>query len=508
MHVLESSGTDPLGPYTYKGRIFDPQNDGWAIDASILNMSDGALYVLFSAWVGPDQSLFIAPMSNPWTISGSRVLLSKPTYDWERSLANVNEGPEVLQHDGKIFIIYSASACWGPDYRLGMLEYNGGDVLSATSWVKHAQPVFERSDANSVYGPGHNGFFTSPDGKEHWIVYHANAATSDGCTGERTTRVQKFTWNADGTPNFGTPLSLDTAIAAPAGERGTASTSASEVYYTLVGEKSQKCLSVAGASGADEAKVQQQACTSDPNQQWSLNYLGNGYYSLLNRGRGTALEVAGGPGATQDGADIQQGQWAHTAHQQWRLLPANDGWVRIMARHSDKAIDLANCGTDDGTHVQQASRVDSGCQQFRLQPMDQVEIVNANSGKLVTVDTTSTAGGTAVLLSGDVDQDHQRWSFVHQGDGYYWVTAAHSSQCLGVTGSPTANGAKAEQQSCASSPIQHWRIEPLNDGMFRLVAREGGKVLDASNCRMADGTSLQQWAWLDNLCQRFRLVAP
>jgi len=40
-HVLESSGTDPLGPYTYKGRIYDATHDVWAIDGSILKMPDG-----------------------------------------------------------------------------------------------------------------------------------------------------------------------------------------------------------------------------------------------------------------------------------------------------------------------------------------------------------------------------------------------------------------------------------------------------------------------------------
>src|SRR5690242_1506603 len=35
-HVLESAGTDPLGPYTYKSRIYDPHNDTWAIDGSVL----------------------------------------------------------------------------------------------------------------------------------------------------------------------------------------------------------------------------------------------------------------------------------------------------------------------------------------------------------------------------------------------------------------------------------------------------------------------------------------
>ena len=49
MHVLESAGSDPLGPYHYKARIFDPNTDGWAIDASVLTMPDGQLYLLFSS---------------------------------------------------------------------------------------------------------------------------------------------------------------------------------------------------------------------------------------------------------------------------------------------------------------------------------------------------------------------------------------------------------------------------------------------------------------------------
>lgn len=219
IHVLESAGTDPMGPYTYKARIFDPYNDGWAIDASVMTLND-QLYLLSSSWVGPNQSMFIAAMSDPWTMIGPRALLSQPEYGWEKSGANVNEGPVALQRNGQTFIIYSASYCVTADYKLGMLTYNGGDPLRRDSWIKHPEPVFQRSDENGVFGPGHNGFFLSPDGTENWIVYHANDSAQGVCDDRRTTRVQPFTWNEDGTPNFGTPLALGVEIAAPSGDAG------------------------------------------------------------------------------------------------------------------------------------------------------------------------------------------------------------------------------------------------------------------------------------------------
>lgn len=218
-HVLESEGMDPMGPYVYKARLFDPANDGWAIDGSILQL-DGDYYFLYSIWIGSDQVIMIAPMENPWTLAGSGTVISRPQYDWERVGLHVNEAPVALYHDDQVFVVYSASFCGTPDYKLGLLTYLGGDPLSADSWAKHPEPVFQRSDENGVFGPGHNGFFKSPDGSEDWIVYHANDSLDGGCDGRRTTRVQRIDWRDDGLPDFGEPVSVDEVIVAPSGDNG------------------------------------------------------------------------------------------------------------------------------------------------------------------------------------------------------------------------------------------------------------------------------------------------
>ncbi|MEU5642933.1 glycoside hydrolase family 43 protein [Streptomyces milbemycinicus] len=217
VHVLESAGNNPLGPYTYKGQV-DPYGDNrWMIDSSYLSMPDGRLYMLYSFWEGGTQNLYAVRMSSPWTPTGGAVRIATPTYGWEKVGSGVNEGPTILQHGGRTFLTFSASHCDTPDYKLGLMELTGSDPLAAGAWKKFANPVFQRNDANGVYGPGHNFFFPSPDGKEVWMAYHANSKATDGCSGTRTTRAQKVNWNADGTPDFGTPVSASTALAEPSG---------------------------------------------------------------------------------------------------------------------------------------------------------------------------------------------------------------------------------------------------------------------------------------------------
>jgi len=230
IYVLENSSADPLkGDWTLKGKVNDA-TDKWAIDVSVFE-NKGQLYMIWAGWEGDEngqQNIYIAKMINPWTINSQRVKISSPTYDWEKygdlhdssnpRHVNVNEGPEILKHDGKIFLVYSASGCWTDYYALGMLTTSDDkDLLDSNSWVKSNHSVFKQSPENSVYAPGHNSFFKSPDGKEDWILYHANSRPGLGCGKDRSPRAQKFSWNKDGSPNFGIPVKDGVEIPVPSG---------------------------------------------------------------------------------------------------------------------------------------------------------------------------------------------------------------------------------------------------------------------------------------------------
>ena len=120
--VIENSSPDPLqGEWKVKGKLVTPE-DKWSIDGSVFEYNR-TQYLIWSGWQGDvngQQNIYIAKMKNPWTVDDKRTLVSAPMYSWEKNgdlhnpndvaHVNVNEGPEVLQHNGRLFLIYSAAA--------------------------------------------------------------------------------------------------------------------------------------------------------------------------------------------------------------------------------------------------------------------------------------------------------------------------------------------------------------------------------------------------------------
>lgn len=203
MYVLAATSTDAQGSYTFIGKLQIP-TDCWAIDGSVLITEDGEKYFIWSGWdahVNTRQNIYIAKMSDPCTIISDRVCISTPQYEWEKKgYPYVNEGPQALVRNGRIFIIYSASGSWTDDYCLGQLTYIGGDLLNASSWRKEPQPVFSKTE--SIFAPGHASFVVN--GNEDWIIYHAARSSNAGWA--RQVRAKPFSWKEDGSPDFGEPI--------------------------------------------------------------------------------------------------------------------------------------------------------------------------------------------------------------------------------------------------------------------------------------------------------------
>lgn len=207
-YVLECGDEDPLtGTWVEKGKI-GLDFESFSLDATTFEHK-GERYLIWAQYKDSDSNLYIAKLANPWTIIGPQVLISTPQHEWEIQGYRVNEGPAVLMRNGRIFVAFSASAT-DHRYCMGLLEASlEADLLDSGSWTKHPHPVFETNEETENYGPGHNSFTVSEDGSTDLIVYHARpykeligSPLSDP---NRHARIQAFSWNEDGTPNFGIP---------------------------------------------------------------------------------------------------------------------------------------------------------------------------------------------------------------------------------------------------------------------------------------------------------------
>ena len=71
----------------------------------------------------------------------------------------------------------------------------------------------------------------------------------------------------------------------------------------------------------------------------------------------------------------------------------------------------------------------------------------------------------------------------------------------------TADGADLRQWSWLNNTCQRFRLVFTASGDYvRLVGENSAKVADVANCGTADGADVRQWTWLDNTCQQWRLV--
>lgn len=178
-------------------------------------------YVIWASKGYGNSTLYMAQVDKeqPWVLTSKIIELTTPEYGWENVRYIVNEGPTVLQKDGKIFMCFSASGT-GSEYAIGMMTAEQGlgeDLLDINNWTKNPYPLLTSRDVDGEEGPGHNSFTVDKDGNAIF-VYHARPTSHNyqhcGWDGEKSlhynseplndpcrhARLKRVHWAADGTP--------------------------------------------------------------------------------------------------------------------------------------------------------------------------------------------------------------------------------------------------------------------------------------------------------------------
>jgi hypothetical protein len=152
-------------------------------------------------------------------------------------------------------------------------------------------------------------------------------------------------------------LELGSPAPAPGSCSATHSWRAGSLLY-IVNQHSDKCLEVAGASMADQAKVQQYQCHEGGNQRWILGTRGE----IINQQSGKCLDVA--DASMADHAKVQQFHCHAGANQLWRVTQRG----AIINQNSGKCLDVPSAGTTDQIQIQQFRCVHQASNQRWLFP--------------------------------------------------------------------------------------------------------------------------------------------
>lgn len=469
MYVIENTAEDPYTGTWTNHRIFDPNNDVWAIDGTVFE-HNGELYYV---WSGSDvhdniphkpQNIYIARMSNPWTLETGRVLLSTPTSSWEGN--QVDEGPEVVKHGNRIFIAFSSHGCWTPDYRIGGIYMNvNSDPLNPAAWTKHPTPFFSRYDLFDVYGPGHHCFFKSPDGTEDWFAYHAVADPAGGCNSKRTVRAQRFYWSADNIPVFGQPIKQGEVQVAPLGEVEVATESPIEngIYELKVKSSSGIALDLENCNLDVGANARMWTDLNNQCQRWFVQAVGNGTYTITSYENGLSLDVQGCSSA--EDVNIQTYKPNGSSCGQWEIIEVELGYYKVESKSTGKVLHILG-GTQAGDNLVQ--RTYSG-------------------------------------------QENEKWSFKRTDDdfikdGVYVITSQKSGKAMQLDGCATGNSVKIVQGTVTKDDCQQWEVKKTDDGFYSIISVLSGKSMDMPTCSTRPGTKFQTWDYLDNSCQKFRII--
>jgi hypothetical protein len=175
-----------------------------------------------------------------------------------------------------------------------------------------------------------------------------------------------------------------------------------------------------------------------------------------------------------------------------------------------EGVMTAGYPTDAADNAVQANIVSVGYSDSLTFPVagTAYKLTNVANGKVLDAVNCGTGNGTAVDEWASLGNTCQQWKFTSAGSGNKWtVTNVNSGKVLDAVNCGQANGTAADLWSPLGNKCQQWAVIPTGGGRYALVVENSGMVLDSMNCGTANGTKARLWQWLNNTCQEWT-IAP
>jgi hypothetical protein len=269
-------------------------------------------------------------------------------------------------------------------------------------------------------------------------------------------------------------------------------------YYLVPANAPNKVLGCESRGVASGTKLVLWDNDGDANQKWIAQSRGGGLWSFSPaHAAGQRLDSNNGTGHPchlWDTADPENG------NQKWRLEAAPNGHFFVRRSTDGAVLDVANYGTNNGSHVHAWGEVTGATnQQWSFRPVGApvhgaaYHIIPRNAtNKVLGCAGRGVASGTQVVLW-DNDNDHnQHWKAQDRGNGAWSFHPEHAPGQRLDGNSGFGNHVHIWDTADAENANQKWILEPT-DSEFFILHRAAGGVLDVANFATQNGATLHTW---------------
>lgn len=160
----------------------------------------------------------------------------------------------------------------------------------------------------------------------------------------------------------------------------------------------------------------------------------------------------------------------------------SDATYSILAKHSNKALDVSNISLENGANIHQWEYLGNNNQLWIVTKESNgvYSIISVNSNKAVDVQDVSVEDGANIHQWEYLGKDNQKWMINQVEPGYYSIISVNSAKAIEVENGSTDNGTNIRQMTYTGVNNQLWS--------FNLVSQT--KEADIDNDESVNAASM------------------
>ena len=294
--------------------------------------------------------------------------------------------------------------------------------------------------------------------------------------------------------------------------------------YTLTSALG-KNVDASNAGTANGTNIQAWGNNYTPAQRYRLSTVGqdkNGewIYVIKSITSNKVLDCANG--GKNNGTNVWLWESNGTGAQKWYFRPykASNGktYYRIINIASGKALDVSGGSRANGANIQLFQQNGTAAQNWALKLWDAVISNGAyraetklNKGYSLEVSGGSGDDTARAQIGKNANALKQEFAFNYQsGTGYYVITSYGSGKVLDVSGGSSDNYTQIQQFGYNGTKAQWWQPVKNADGSYTFFSAVNGGVLDVANGQVSNGNRVWQFQSNGTSAQKFYLekVSP